>query len=115
MSAYNIPWVVLAILVVHYVADYIAQTDEMAKNKSTSLKWLGAHVGSYVAVMMLLVPWVGFKYIFVQGILHFVVDFNTSKLNRYLWISEKRHAFFNALGLDQLIHTICLIGLLGVV
>lgn len=115
MFTYNIPWIVLAILIVHFIADYIVQTDDMAKNKSVSIKWLGAHVGSYCLVMMILVPWVGIKYIILQGILHFVVDFNTSKLTKHLWITEQRHMFFNALGLDQLIHLICLIGLLGIV
>jgi len=35
MNTYNIPWIVIAILTVHFIADYIVQTDKMAAGKST--------------------------------------------------------------------------------
>ena len=37
-------------------------------------------------------------------ILHWGVDFGSSKLTAYLWIKNERRLFFNIIGLDQLIH-----------
>jgi hypothetical protein len=43
-------------------------------------------------------------YAILNGLLHFVVDFATSKVNAYLWAKNQRHWFFTNIGLDQSIH-----------
>ena len=44
-----------------------------------------------------------------NGILHFCVDFITSKITSRLWGDNKIHEFFVTVGLDQLLHIISLL------
>lgn len=39
------------LLVAHLVADFLMQTDDMAKHKGHSWQWMTRHVGLYMAVM----------------------------------------------------------------
>ncbi len=90
---------------IHWIADFILQTDMMAMNKSTSLKWLASHVGVYTIPLFLF----GWKFSLVNGALHFCVDFCTSRWTSYLWKKGDRHHFFVVIGLDQAIHMTCLV------
>jgi hypothetical protein len=85
---------------VHFVADFLLQTDKMATNKSTSNKWLGIHVAVYTIPFLC---W-GWKFALINGAAHFVTDWFTSRGTSYLWKREKRHWFFALIGLDQAIH-----------
>jgi len=105
---------VLSILLMHWLFDFVCQTDSMSINKSSSWKWLSAHVAVYSIGLFI----VGFNFFSVpsaivwalfNAFLHFCVDDNTSKLSAYLWKTDKRHWFFVAVGLDQLIHYFCLL------
>ena len=110
---------VLFILFVHFVADFICQTDGMATNKSKSLSWLTIHVCTYTPVLLAALGFWGMYYHIplsymwyfgiVNGALHWVTDFFTSKLNYYLWKKEMRHWFFVGIGADQFIHYTCLL------
>ena len=112
---------VMLILFTHWIADFVCQTDEMAVNKSTSNFWLSLHVFVYTAWLIPL-AW----YIFDGDVertlmwvggnmsLHYTVDFFTSRINAWFWRNNRRHDFFVMVGLDQLIHYSCLIGLYGV-
>lgn len=93
-------WLVIAIVWSHYFADFVCQTDEMAKNKSKSNWWLTAHILVYSA---LLVP-LGLKYAIVNGAIHWCVDWVTSRINAKSWADGKVHRFFNGVGADQAIH-----------
>lgn len=95
----------IIILVVHWIADFICQTDKMAQNKSTSFKWLSSHVSVYTLIMMVF----GWKYALTNGVLHLCIDFFTSRATSFLWKKNDRHNFFVVIGLDQLLHTACLI------
>ena len=96
----------------HWVGDFILQTQEMAKNKSKSVKWLTAHVLVYTAVMS-----VGFIFIantFLDMVFaitlifatHWITDFLTSKATSKLWNNENVHGFFVMIGFDQWLHLI---------
>lgn len=93
------------ILFVHFVADFILQTNKMATNKSTSTAWLSSHILVYTLVMSVF----GIQYAIVNGLAHFIVDFITSRLTSYFWKKGDRHKFFIVIGLDQFIHTAVLI------
>ncbi|MEW6470279.1 MAG: DUF3307 domain-containing protein [Bacteroidota bacterium] len=108
----------LVLVFIHFVADFLCQTDKMALNKSKSLYWLSMHVLTYTAVL-----WGGSIFLFygysdlfavvsayagVNGGLHFITDFFTSKLTSKLWQRESKHWFFVAIGFDQAIHYSCL-------
>jgi len=90
----------LEIIWIHFIADFLAQTDKMAVNKSTSVKWLSIHCFVYSLFFL----YYGVTISILVGITHFIVDFITSKITKYLWEKEQRHWFFTTIGLDQAIH-----------
>ncbi len=99
------------ILLAHWIGDYAFQTSKMALGKSQHLKWLGIHILTYTGTLFAFCIFIfSFKtaivYTLVNGGLHGVTDFFTSKLAaRY---NDTPRIFFPILGMDQLIHTITL-------
>jgi hypothetical protein len=83
--------IVYALLVGHFVADFVCQSDWMAVNKSKRIEALCAHVIVYTAVLCMFAvpfsggfwPWMAFG--MVNGIAHFVQDAITSRLTSRLW------------------------------
>lgn len=96
--------IVLALVWLHFLADFVLQSDEVARGKSTSNKILLHHVCLYS------IPFVFFGIVFalVNGVLHFVTDWYTSRVSSCFWKQEKRHAFFLVVGFDQAVHMSCL-------
>lgn len=94
----------------HFFADFVLQTDEQAKNKSKSNKWLARHVLVYTACLMPL----GFLFAIVNGVAHFITDWASSRLGAYYWNKKERKLFFIVLGADQAIHMTCLFLTYGV-
>ncbi len=112
-------YVLLAIFVVHFLADFVFQTSQMATGKSKSLKWLSIHVGVYglVSIISLLLIsnsahsyYLGFAWWLGNVALHFITDFFTSKITSKYWEEKNYRFFFVMIGLDQLIHNLCLVG-----
>lgn len=107
------------ILFLHWLADFVFQTNNMAKNKSSSFGWLSIHGVEYLCVMVLglamLHPhsasWLHWclLYAAVNTGWHFIIDFFTSKLSSRLYKQGKIHEFFVVIGFDQLLHTVILI------
>ncbi|SHG85020.1 DUF3307 domain-containing protein [Flagellimonas flava] len=99
------------LLVAHWVGDFLLQSSKMATEKSFSLKWLSIHVLVYSLTIgafslfvfpLMLVT----QYILINGALHWVTDFFTSKM-------AARHQgnpriFYPVLGFDQMVHALCL-------
>ena len=106
---------VLAILFIHWLADFIFQSHEMSLKKSKSVKWLSYHVLVYSVVTTLC--WFVFSpevvtigYIFCWTFMsHWITDFFTSKWTSYLWKKESVHNFFVVIGIDQFIHATTLL------
>lgn len=93
----------------------------MSINKSKSNYWLSLHVFYYMigisGVGLMLLYFVGFSnwylmivWILLNGALHWITDYNTSRLTSKLWAKQEVHNFFVVIELDQLIHYICLFG-----
>jgi len=110
---------VITISFLHWIFDFHLQTDEMAKNKSTSNIALLDHIWTYtwgINLMMLINSnyfngWVSMvAFVLVNAVLHFVTDWITSRASSALWKDGKVHEFFVAVGFDQWIHTITLFG-----
>lgn len=93
------------------MGDYLLQTSKMATEKSQSIKWLLVHVLIYTLSILIFAnfafSWqIALGYALINGLLHLVTDFFTSKLSaRYL---EQPRIFFPILGFDQMIHMACL-------
>lgn len=118
-------WVVLYILLWHWIADFVFQTDKMAQGKSKENFWLIYHTwiysvlmtGSYGVLMLFAackevdVPHpITMLYFFVITFsVHTVQDYITSRINSKLWKEGKVHYFFVSVGFDQLLHFIQLL------
>lgn len=115
--------IILSILFVHFVSDFILQTQDQATNKSTSNKYLVTHVFNYSLLTSIF--WIIFfkcvlafplvakipagkinavDVFIITFILHFLTDYFTSRLTKKLWEQERTHDFFVAIGFDQLLH-----------
>lgn len=105
-------WVLMVILIVHWFGDFVLQTDEQAKGKSNSWKFLLFHTVVYSTCF-----WIAsIVYIAVTGnynmgwlapitfIFHTFTDYYTSRVNAQLYSEGKTHQFFVSVGFDQLLH-----------
>ena len=97
--------IILFVLFVHFVFDFMLQTDEMAINKSKSFGWLGIHSIAYafwgIPISLIYGIPMFVVYLFIT---HFCIDGITSRITSYLWKNEKRHWFFVTIGFDQFLH-----------
>ena len=101
------------IMFLHWLADFVFQSNDMAQNKSTSRKWLLYHVLTYGLIFFIgLYFFVSFKfliyYVPINILLHYLIDSETSKITKRLWAEGKVHAFFVMIGFDQFLHFLCL-------
>lgn len=112
-------YTISTILVFHWVTDFFLQTDEQAKGKSSSNKWLGMHVGTYslgvLFITMLnfnlfLSPIAALVFWLLNVVAHFFTDYVTSRATSLLWKEGRTHDFFVTIGADQLIHYMTLFG-----
>ena len=95
---------ILSLIWIHFVADFIMQSDRVALNKSRSNLILLQHVAIYGAFLL---PF-GLVFALINAGLHFVTDYCTSRATSALWKRNQRHWFFVVIGLDQAIHMTCL-------
>jgi hypothetical protein len=92
------------LLILHWLADFILQSNWQAQNKSSNNYALLAHVSTYTLVLCV----IDMKFALFNGLTHLVVDYITSRISKKLWLEKEVHYFFVIIGLDQLIHTIIL-------
>jgi len=93
-------WLVVVALFVHWVADFVFQSDEMANNKSKDNAYLWLHCFIYGLCFMGFGP----KFAIVAMFSHVLIDYYTSRLNSRLWKEKKVHEFFVSIGFDQFLH-----------
>ena len=126
----------LALIWVHFIADFLLQTDKQALGKSSSNKALLSHVLVYTAalfyglfmvdlIIAMMSPQFNWKtariierahyvtrhlgaFCLLNGILHFAVDYVSSRWGKKLYAEGRRRAFFAVVGLDQALHMTCL-------
>lgn len=114
-------WIIIAILWMHFVADFFLQSDEMAKGKSSSNLWLFKHVTVYTLAFMYMgslgavlygcdvYVHAVIAYSVINGMAHFVTDYFTSRWTSALWKKGDTHNFFVVIGFDQAVHLTTLI------
>ena len=104
----------LALLSVHFVADFVLQSDWMAQNKSKRWDALALHVAVYTSAFLpLALYWWGnsprsLQFLVITFVLHFMTDAGTSRINSRLWAAKRVHGFFVGIGADQLSHAFAL-------
>ena len=102
-------WQLVALLATHWVGDFVLQTNFQASNKNRRLDALSLHVATYTATLFLAAiilfgVMVAVIFAAVNGALHFVTDYITSRASSKLWAEQNWHRFFVTIGFDQLIH-----------
>lgn len=110
---------IFIILITHWVADFILQTDKQAKGKSKNWSDLLSHTGNYSLVWFLIVLLFGIfnknqtteyyvystiLFVLITFICHTITDYFTSRLNSKLWAKGEVHNFFISVGFDQVLH-----------
>lgn len=110
------------LFIVHYVADFVIQSQKSAENKSHSFRALWEHIFSYYmfSIIAIVVPsllisptntlnigWI--YYVVCISSIHMLTDFFTSKFNTKMYKSKKTKLFWIGIGGDQLLHQIQII------
>lgn len=127
-------WIVLAILLVHWIADTIFQDEKWAINKWNDLSSLLAHTITYTFVFAVVLDSIfiyllyttnelplltyilkGSTFLLITFVCHTITDYYTSKINHKLYIDKKlggsipNFGFFTMVLFDQLLHYIQLL------
>lgn len=100
----------IALMFVHFVADFMLQTSWQARNKSTNNVALLQHVTTYMAglafgsamIFGVSPAWVYF--VLGNALLHFATDYVTSRYSKRFFDRKDTHNGFVVIGLDQWIH-----------
>lgn len=111
---------IFAILILHWIFDFVLQTSWQAQNKSKNNQALFEHVLTYSLAWFLCgviylnsnihLPLDQYKalatnimlFTVITFVCHFITDYLTSRLNTYLWNKKDVHNFFVSIGHDQL-------------
>lgn len=109
---------IILIFWLHFIADFVLQTNYMAMNKSKSNRALLLHcfaysvpffvwfIIDYTLELMLLY---GLWFIAINTFTHFWIDFVTSRITSKLYEKQKYRLFFNVIGFDQALHMTILV------
>lgn len=104
------------IIFIHWIADFVCQTDEQAKGKSSNNYCLLSHTLSYTLVWIpfallyvithldTYIHWHFTLFIAITFMCHTIQDYFTSRLNTKLWLKGDVHNFFVSIGFDQVLH-----------
>lgn len=108
---------IFSILLIHWIADFVLQTDKQAKGKSKNWSDLLSHTGIYSLIWLIpslimffnqtelgIIKAVSF--VLITFICHTITDYFTSRLNSKLWAKGQIHNFFVSVGFDQVLHYI---------
>jgi Protein of unknown function (DUF3307) len=112
----NPVYALLGLLATHWIADFLLQSRWMANNKSSNNYALGLHVLVYTIYLGLVTSflflhtsiYICLLFTIVNGLAHLLIDFCTSRITSYFYRKQDWYSFFAYIGLDQLIHHICL-------
>lgn len=112
---------IFSIILIHWIADFVVQSDEQAKGKSKNWKHLLGHTVTYSGVWLvigftILTDWFNdwsiavsnsiWMFVLITFVLHTITDYFTSRLNSKLWAKGDVHNFFVSVGFDQVLHYI---------
>lgn len=106
---------IFSIILIHWFADFVLQTDKQAKGKSKNWKNLLSHTGIYSLVWLIPSLIIFFNqseigiikallFVLITFIAHTITDYFTSRLNSKLWTKGEVHNFFVSVGFDQVLH-----------
>lgn len=105
---------IIILLLIHLIGDLFFQGSKLSRLKASKIPALLEHTGIYTfiltifsAIWLSLTPLQSVTFGLVNGVLHFIVDFFTSKLKKKYWsVNEER--YFTLVGIDQFLHIVIL-------
>ena len=108
-------YLVLGILFVHWMGDFVLQTDKQAKGKSSDWGLLLEHTLTYTIIWFpFLCVYSGhyselsgrdiWDFMIITMLFHTIQDAITSRINTKLFKAGKTHLFFVSVGFDQFLH-----------
>lgn len=108
---------IFSIIIIHFIGDFVLQTDKQAKGKSKNWSDLLSHTGIYSLIWLIpsLIMFFNqtelgiikaFSFVLITFISHTITDYFTSRLNSKLWAKGQTHNFFVSIGFDQILHYI---------
>jgi len=99
---------IFSILIIHWIADFVLQTDKQAQGKSKNWSDLLSHTSIYSAcwlpIAAITMGNIGVLAVLITFVAHTITDYFTSRLNSKLWAEGKVHYFFVSIGFDQVLH-----------
>jgi len=108
----------IILLFLHWLGDFVSQSDKLAVGKSKYVYMLVEHTIIYTVVIGIGLAianiFLGFdvsetnafigRFMIVTLFAHTIQDYFTSKLNARLYAEGKNHLFYVSLGFDQFLH-----------
>ena len=89
----------------HWFADFYMQSREVATNKSSDNWILTKHVLIY---SLFFLP-VSIKFAIINGVLHWITDYFSSRETTKYYKKQDMHKFFLIIGADQAVHLTCIV------
>ena len=100
---------VIAVVWVHFIADFVVQTRWMADNKSKNLYALLLHIFTYTLCLCVIdVTWALWN-----GVIHGIQDMVGSNGTSWAFKNKKHKLFWCIIGADQALHLTVLLLTLG--
>lgn len=106
---------IIIIILIHLIGDFFLQGNKMSKNKANYPLSLIQHVSIYTLSFVVLSPLVlgltiqqGLIYSLLNGVLHLIVDWGTSKMKFKFW-NNNENKYLKYVSLDQILHITILI------
>lgn len=105
--------IIFSILSIHFLADFVFQTNWQASNKSKSNLALTLHITTYSLTWFLASIVYGLYNTNLEIILyfapitficHWITDYITSRIVKYFFENKDNHNGFVIIGIDQLLH-----------
>lgn len=106
---------ILFVLLIHWIGDFVLQSDKQSKRKATSVKYLLQHTLVYSLVWFSFISVVftdlrvATAFTIITLIFHTITDYFTSKQVKKLFKKGDIHNMFVVIGLDQLLHYVQLL------
>lgn len=102
----------------HFLIDFVAQTDQMVREKGTygaegGLIHSGQHALVTFWIILLFSPVLAFPLALLDGIIHYHIDWAKMNLSRGLTAAD--HKFWVWIGVDQLLHYLTYLGIVYVI